>query len=209
MRKSLSLLLLATALFTCPLLAADLGKHKEWASSPAAYFLTLDERAEWGRLQSEAEAEAFVQKYTAARGGEKFTAELNKRIQIADKHLTIGKLPGSQTLRGKVVIVLGPPKAMEVAVKPNKASRTGTSNMAMNAGASSGPGIGAADMAEVAEREAMGGGDTVKIYTFTYENLIVPVEVTASTGKDRIRDRKVNEALDRAFEQAAKASLVK
>jgi GWxTD domain-containing protein len=204
MRKSL--LLLATFLFAFPLLAADLGKYKEWSSTPASYFMTLDERAEWGRLQTEAEAEAFVQKYTAARGGEKFTAELNKRIQMADKYLSVGKLPGSQTTRGKIVIVLGPPKSMDVAVKQNKAARTGSVNMSMGAAASS-PGVGAGDMAEAAEREAMGGGDTIKIFTFVYDDLIVPVEVSTATGKDRIRDRKANASLERALEAKAKESI--
>lgn len=206
MRKSL--LLLATVLFALPLLAADLGKYKEWASSPASYFLTFDERAEWTKLQTEAEAEAFVQKYIAARGGEKFTAELNKRVQIADKYLTVGKLPGSQTTRGKIVIVLGPPKAMNVTEKQSKAARTGTAAMAVTAGGGGTGGVAASDMAEVAGREAMGAGETLKIYTFVYDHVTVPVEVNVGNGKDRIRDRQVNAALERELEAAAKASIV-
>lgn len=202
-----SLLLLATALLAFPLLAAKLGLYSEWASSPASYFMTFEERAEWGRLQTEAEAAAFVQQYTAARGGEKFTAELTKRIQMADKYLTVGKLPGSQTTRGKIVIVLGPPKSMDVAVKQNKAARTGTVGMSVGAAATA-PGVGASDMAEAAEREAMGGGETIKIFTFVYDDVTVPVEVWTATGKDRIRDRKANAALERALEAAAKASIV-
>ncbi|HYC89771.1 MAG TPA: GWxTD domain-containing protein [Thermoanaerobaculia bacterium] len=204
MRKSL--LLLATVLLALPLLAADLGKYQEWTSSPASYFLTFDERAEWTKLQTEAEAEAFVQKYIAARGGEKFTAELNKRVQMADKYLTVSKLPGSQTTRGKIVIVLGPPKSMNVEEKQSKAARTGTAAMAVSAVGASGP--SASDMAEVAGREAMGAGETLKIYTFVYDTVTVPVEVNAGTGKDRIRDRKANAALERALEAAAKASIV-
>lgn len=204
MRKSL--LLLATVLLALPLLAADLGKYKEWASSPASYFLTFDERAEWTKLQTEAEAEAFVQQYIAARGGEKFTAELNKRVQMADKYLTVSKLPGSQTTRGKIVIVLGPPKSMNVEEKQSKAARTGTAAMAVSAVGSSGP--SASDMADVAGREAMGAAETLKIYTFVYDNVTVPVEVNAGTGKDRIRDRKANAALERELEAAAKASIV-
>jgi GWxTD domain-containing protein len=201
-----SLVLLATALLALPLLAAELGKYKDWGTSPASYFMTFDERAEWGRLQTEADAEAFVKKYTEARGGEKFTAELNKRIQVADKYLTIGKLPGSQTTRGKIVIVLGPPKSMDVQVKQAKAARTGTSSMSMGA-AGGDARMSADDMAEVSARENMGGENSFKIYTFTYENLTVPVEVNASTGKDRIRDRDASAALERALQTAAKASI--
>ena len=200
-------LLLASALFTLPLLAADLGIYKEWASSPAAYFMTFDERTEWTKLQTEAEAAAFVKTYTEARGGEKFTAELSKRVQIADKYLTIGKLPGSQTTRGKIVILLGPPKSMDVHVKPTKAARTGTNAMSMSAVGGDAR-MSADDMAEVSAREDMAGDSGIKIYTFAYENLIVPVEVNAASGKDRIRDRKANAKLERAYELAAKASLV-
>ncbi len=204
-----SFLLLATALLALPLLAADLGRYKEWADSPAAYFLTAAERAEWATLQSEADAEAFVKKFTESRGGEKFTAELNKRIQMADKYLTVGPTKGSLTTRGKVVIVLGPPKGMTVTDKAGKSGRSGT----LPAGGSGeltgiGGGTSVSEVADVAQRSGMAGADNVKIYTFTYENVTVPVEVTAGTGKDRIADKKARADFDRAIEEAAKASIV-
>lgn len=203
-----SFLLLTTALLAFPLLAADLGKYKEWLDSPAAYFLTSAERGEWASVRSEADAEAFVRKYTEARGGEKFMAELNKRIQMADKYLTVGSTPGSQTTRGRIVIVLGPPKAMDIAVKANK-GRSGN----IPAGGSGeltgiGGGTTVAEVADVAQRSGMAGESGVKIYTFTYEKVTVPVEVTMSSGKDRIRDKKAQLELDRALEEAAKASIV-
>ncbi|HEX6084640.1 MAG TPA: GWxTD domain-containing protein [Thermoanaerobaculia bacterium] len=204
MRK---LLLLATLLLAFPLLAATLGLYKEWDSSPASYYMTFDERAQWAKLQTEAEADAFVKQFIAARGGEKFTAELNKRIQIADKHLTVGKQPGSQTTRGKIIIVLGPPQGMQVTERQNKSGRSGTAAASVASGTRDG-GASANDMADVSQRDSMSGTDVVKIYTFTYPNLVVPVEVNPTTGKDRIRDRKANAALERALEAAAKASVV-
>lgn len=203
MRKSL---LLATLLLAFPLFAANLGSYKEWDSSPASYYLTFDERAQWAKLQTEAEADAFVKQYIAARGGEKFTAELNKRIQIADKHLTVGKQPGSQTTRGKIIIVLGPPQGMQVTERQNKSGRSGTAATA--AGGTRDGGASANDMADVSQRDSMSGTDVVKIFTFTYPNLVVPVEVNPTTGKDRIRDRKANAALERALEAAAKESVL-
>lgn len=198
---------LVTLLLAFPLLAADLGKYKQWLDSPAAYFITAAERAEWGSVRTEADAEAFVRKYTEARGGEKFTAELNKRIQMADKYLTVGSTPGSQTTRGRIVIVLGPPKAMEITVKANK----GRSGNVPSAGSGELTGIGTgttvAEVADVAQRSGMGGETGVKIYTFTYDKVTVPVEVTMSSGKDRIRDKKAQQDLDRALEEAAKASI--
>jgi GWxTD domain-containing protein len=202
-----SLLLLATALLAFPLLAADLGKYKEWGASPAAYLLTATERAEWATLQSEAVAEAFVKKFTEARGGEKFTTELNKRIQIADKYLTVGTTKGSASTRGKVVIVLGPPKGMTVTDKAGESGRSA----ALPAGGSGeltiGGGTSVSEMTDVAQRGGMAGAENVKIYTFTYDHVTVPVEVTAGTGKDRIADKKARIDFDRVIEEAAKASI--
>jgi GWxTD domain-containing protein len=203
------LLLLATALLALPLLAANLGLYKDWASTPEAYFLTSAERAEWATLQTEADATAFIQKFEAARGGAKFKAELSKRVAMADKYLTIGNTPGSQTTRGKVVILLGPPKSMDVAMKQTKAARTGTSSMSVSAGGGDSR-MSADDMAEVNAREGMGADSGIKIYTFTFAGVSqpVPVEVNAANGKDRIRDKKLQAELEKAYEEAAKASIV-
>lgn len=201
-------LLFATVLLALPLLAADLGKYKEWLDSPAAYFMTGAERGEWAKLQTEAEAEAFVKKYMDGRGGEKFTAELNKRIQMADKYLTVGSTRGSQTTRGKIVILLGPPQAMDVSLKPGKGRSGGVPSGGSPELTGIGGGTSVAEMADVAQRGGMAGDGAVKIYTFTYDKLIVPVEVTTASGKDRIRDKKVAEELERKLEEAAKASIV-
>ena len=38
---------------------------------------------------------------------------LKERVAIADKYFSAGKVKGSETLRGKVIIVFGPPSAID------------------------------------------------------------------------------------------------
>lgn len=99
---------LLAALSFGPCAAAGLSKYKSWAASPEAYFLTQDERAKWGRVTSDEEAEKFIAAYKAARG-KGFEAAIQSRIAYADANFKLGRKRGSETLRGKTLVVLGPP----------------------------------------------------------------------------------------------------
>jgi GWxTD domain-containing protein len=105
--RLLSLSLLAAFAFR-PCSAAGLSKYKSWASSPEAYFLSQEESARWSKVASDEEAEKFVAVYKAARG-KGFEAAIQSRIAYADANFKLGKKRGSETLRGKTLIVLGPP----------------------------------------------------------------------------------------------------
>jgi GWxTD domain-containing protein len=209
-------LAVAAVLSVSSLVAADLGKYKDWNESPAGYFMTKAEREQWSKLGSEADAEQFVQKYTADRGGEAFTKELTKRIAMADKYLTVAETPGSKSVRGKIVILLGPPAGMNVSVKlPPNAGRSGTAAMSMSA-AGEGSGTSSSDMGKMAEREGMSGGDNgLRNYTFSYgaaslpakKDALLVVEVNTRNGKDRIAEKKAATELEQLFESAAQASL--
>src|SRR5439155_23023455 len=103
------------ALLVPSLMAGGLSKYKDWPSSPQGYFMTSAERADWkANVKTDDEAEQFVNKFLASRGPG-FAEDVAKRAEMADKHLTIGSLPASRTLRGKIVILLGPPSAFNVA----------------------------------------------------------------------------------------------
>lgn len=214
--RRVCLLAVAAVLSVTPLFAANLGKYNDWNESPASYFMTKAEREQWAQLSSEAGAEQFVQKFTADRGGEPFTKELTKRAAMADKYLTVGKTPGAKSLRGKVVILLGPPSSMNVAVRqPRAAGRSGTADMGLSAGGQS-SGASSYDVASVAQRDGMSGSDTgLRDYTFTYMADVLPtkkdalltIEVNATSGKDRVADKKAAAELERLFESAAQASI--
>jgi len=200
---------LLSVVLTLPLFAAGLGKHDRWSSSPAAYFMTAAEKAEWAKLQTEAEADAFIAKFIEARGGEKFTEELANRVQKADQYLTVGKTPGSQSLRGKVVVLFGPPAGMTVEAKPARApGRTTSSPSTASEGEGNGAGTSIGELVDASLRQGMSRARDERLYTLTYPNITVVVEVNADTGKDRIADKKALPALEKAFDEAARASIV-
>lgn len=103
------LLFLAAAVFTA------LPDDEDWASSPEAYFLTKEERAEWKTIDSRDSRQKFIERYwlrrdpTPGTGKNEFRELVLARIKTADARFKIEKTPGSRTARGQVFIVLGSP----------------------------------------------------------------------------------------------------
>lgn len=207
--------LAAAMLVAVPLFAADLGAHTNWADSPQGWFMTKAERAQWATLTSEAEAAEFIAGFLAKRDP-KFAEEISTRVKKADQYFTVGDTAGSKALRGKIVILLGPPSSMDVtAKKARSGGRTGSVDMTVGAG-SDRTGAGLADVAEVDQRDAMSAGSGgEKLYTLTYgaeqlptkKGLSVTLEVNAGTGKDRIKDKRMMADLEKVFEAVAEASV--
>jgi GWxTD domain-containing protein len=211
MKSFLLLLLLAPAVF-----ADSLVKYKDWDASPQGYLMTKAERARWAEIKTDADAEQFVNQFVAARPAG-FVADVAKRAEMADKYLTAGKLPGSKTLRGKVVIVLGPPASLNVSQHRSSAvDRSMSASGQASAGAGDrGPSM--ADMASAAVRAQGMSGGMVTDYSFAYagdklpaafsKGFTVNVEVDPGSGKDRITDRKQAAQLDELFELVAVSRL--
>ena len=88
---------------------AQISKYKDWAKSPEAYFLTQEEKTAWVALHTDEEAEKFIADYWAKRGGQKFKDEIARRIKAADEQFRSTRQKGSQSARGRVLIVLGAP----------------------------------------------------------------------------------------------------
>lgn len=226
-------LIAIVALAVPSLVAGGLDKYKTWPSSPQAYFMTAAERADWkANVHSDADAEQFVNKFVASRGPG-FADDVAKRADMADKHLTVGKRPGSRTLRGKIVILLGPPSGFVISapheVQGGRASSLGgvTGGGASAGGSFGGPvgggsfgdkGSSVSDVVDASNQSAM-AVSTVSDYTFTYnadklpgkpsKPLQIVVEVNPGDGSDRINDRKAAAQLDEIFESIAAASLKK
>jgi GWxTD domain-containing protein len=211
--------LLAVTLSAASLFAADLDRYKDWDRSPQGYFLTTAESAQWSAIRTDAEAEKFVADFVAKRGGEKFTKEVALRAQNADKYLSIGKVKGSETLRGKVVILFGPPSGMQVNDRKGRdgyvssPSSAAVSDLGTSASASS-SGRGGGDSQTM--NAAGTSGVAFKDFTFSFSAKAVPalgtdydvtIEADAGSGKDRIRDKKKAAELDEKFEAVAKASI--
>ncbi|HTD51790.1 MAG TPA: GWxTD domain-containing protein [Thermoanaerobaculia bacterium] len=114
-------------------------KYKSWDKSPEAYFLTSEEKAKWKNVKTDNEAEKFVVDYFARREPD-LKAKLAERIAVADKYFSAGKVKGSETLRGKVIIVFGPPSQLD-----SSGPKDAKGNPLGNDGDSSYRGTGVAD----------------------------------------------------------------
>lgn len=183
---------------------AGTRKYKAWIETPEAYFLTASEREAWSKVSTDQQAEEFVLRYFEKRGAP-FREELAHRIEMADKHLTVGKKRGSETLRGKIVILFGPPS------KIDRIDRTQ---------------VGALDLSEagaaLSNVSVMGGNSTAvritpTVDTFTWtgeripkpltDRIVVTIEYDLS-GKERVvGTKKELERLSELFETIAAASM--
>jgi GWxTD domain-containing protein len=108
-------------LLAVPALSADgLSRaYRNWDRTPEAYFLTRAERARWKNVKTDAEAQNFILDFKARRGPE-WKTTVTERIAAADKYFSSGETKGSETLRGKIVIMFGPPSGTDSSVGREK-----------------------------------------------------------------------------------------
>jgi GWxTD domain-containing protein len=200
---------------------ARLSKYKGWENSPQGYFMTRAERDQWSRLDSDADAEKFIAEFLAKRPAN-FEKEVADRAANADKYLTIAKTPGSKSLRGKVVIVLGPPSSIDRSEKtvansekrdnPEVAGLMSNMNSADSGGGRSGGGNNSVG-------GSMSTSTVVRIMHFNYQGAVaktadrkqidVSVEIDPDTGKDRIPSRSDESDLNSVFELVAQSWIKK
>lgn len=217
MKKALSAL--GMFLLSAPLLAR-VSEYKHFPLSPQGFYMTKAERAEWAKITNDDDAKKFIDEFRAKRSPE-FLKMVADRAAKADQYLTLGKTLGSDSLRGKIVILLGPPAAMNVTAVGHEGHAQLTQEGYTNAAASSSPGGSAVGISEndVALAIQAGGTSytTTNYYTFRYpaksvpgldKELTVSVAVDGASGVDRFNDRKAAADLDEIFERIAQASIV-
>jgi GWxTD domain-containing protein len=206
------LLLLAIPAF------AHLSKYKDWAKSPEGYFMTHAERDQWAKIDTDADAEKFVAEFLARRP-DNFQKEVAERAANADKYLTVAKVPGSKSLRGKVVILLGPPTATDTSVT-TRTSSSKRDNPVMASALSnfSAPG-GAENMSDGKVVQEMSTQNAIRILHFNYQGDIakiadrksidISVEIESATGKDRLASQSEAGDVDAIFEAVARSWIKK
>jgi GWxTD domain-containing protein len=215
MRASRFVVLLLSVTFVMSAFAVT-PDFKDWENSPQGYFMTKAEHADWAAVRTPEEAQRFIDQFLAKRGPN-FATEVASSAAQADKHLTLGKLPGSKTLRGKLVILLGPPSGLDLSnVLDDSGAHRDNPDVANAYTGGAGTGSGGRDAggnydANEAGR-SMGGPSMTRYYHFTYASgpagkLDVTIAADSNTGKDRPRDRENSKKLDAAFEAAAQASI--
>jgi GWxTD domain-containing protein len=96
--------------------AAVSNQYSDWAKGPASYLMTASEVDAWKKIGSDKEAQQFVDLFWARRdptpgtARNEFHEEFDRRVATADQVFSVRKTKGSMTDRGKVLIVVGPPK---------------------------------------------------------------------------------------------------
>jgi GWxTD domain-containing protein len=103
---------------------AGLEKYKDWSKSPEFSSLAVDsEKKEWKKIVSDEEAERFIQLFWAKRDPDlktpvnEFKVVFDKRVKEADQLFAMQRIRGALTERGKLYILLGPPKPKGVSTK--------------------------------------------------------------------------------------------
>jgi GWxTD domain-containing protein len=81
---------------------------ERWAQGPIRYFMTKEEKRAWGALQSTAERVEFVHRFWQRRGAAQ-REEIERRLRFADLRFKQDETRGSETDRGLVFVLLGPP----------------------------------------------------------------------------------------------------
>jgi len=91
--------------------------HKDWAKSPEfAYLATPGEVQEWKGVSTEAEAERFIARFWERRDPDpktpanEFRERFERLAAEADRRFALPGTRGALTERGKLLILLGPPK---------------------------------------------------------------------------------------------------
>jgi GWxTD domain-containing protein len=186
-----------TAAAAAPSLAA-LEKYKDWDKGPELqYFGTDDEKAAFRKLTTDEEAGRFIALFWARRDPDlrtprnEFKERIEALVKLADEHFGHRGRRGALTERGKVLIVLGPPKQVvprDITPAGGPSDKSGT---------------------EIAAARAR-----VMEYTFVYEDDRIPpfadqkkleivVEVDEGRGSETLRRAGPFAALQKKAVQAA------
>jgi hypothetical protein len=200
------------ALYASAAFAGLSDKYKDWPRTPPAYFMTNAERAQWSGLKTDGEAEQFVSDYIAKRGGDAFVNEVAHAVEQTDKYLSIGKTPGSLTVRGKMMILLGP-------VAPTTTTKRKKSGDVHLAPSSVLAGIDSPSMTDMKSASNDPGSSTFFLteYTYSYPATALPaaygkpltlkIEVDPSSEHDRVTSFGADKELDKLYEMVAQARL--
>jgi GWxTD domain-containing protein len=89
--------------------------YAEWGKGPVQFLMTRDESSAWRKLQTDDEAQKFIDLFWARRDPTPGTQrnEYHERfdalVRFADEHFSEPPKPGSMTERGRVYVVMGEP----------------------------------------------------------------------------------------------------
>jgi GWxTD domain-containing protein len=91
-------------------------KYSEWGNGPVQHLMTKEEKKQWKAIQTDTDADAFVDLFWAKRDPtpdtprNEFREAFDARVKFADDNFTNHRTRGALTDRGKVLILLGGPE---------------------------------------------------------------------------------------------------
>jgi GWxTD domain-containing protein len=113
--KTLSLLVTFTLLITPLAFGQPSSQYAGWADGPVRLLMTRDEIQQWKNVQTDADAQAFIDLFwakrdpTPATARNEFHEEFDRRVDYADNNFSTSAGRGALSDRGKALILLGPP----------------------------------------------------------------------------------------------------
>ena len=102
---------------------------RDWAAGPVRWLMLPAEAEELTRLVSDAEAAIFVREFWRRRDpdpagdGNLARRRFEERVAAADRHYGESGLRGSLTVRGRALVLLGPPHTLRHERRPAPAWR--------------------------------------------------------------------------------------
>jgi GWxTD domain-containing protein len=115
MRRAKAVLGVATFLLASFAVAELSPKYQDWPDGPAGLLMTKQDRKEYKKLDTDAQAEQFIALFWARRDPNldtsvnEFKREFNMRVAAADKIFGFGKVPGWDSDRGRTLVLMGKP----------------------------------------------------------------------------------------------------
>ena len=144
----------------------------DWSQSPEYVYLTTDdEKKEWKKVATDADAEKFIALFWAKRDPDiktpqnEFRERFEALAKLADERFALGKKRGALTERGKALILIGVPKQVAQSSKSGISGAPGTVGAI---GGSSATGVA------VPAGEIGSGGAAAIVTQFLYEESQLP-----------------------------------
>ncbi len=131
MRRTFVPLALA-ALGVAAVAGAQLSQSfQDLPKGPTGFLMTDSEKKAYAELKTDADAQAWIDLFWARRDPDlntvqnEFKLDFDMRVQAADMQFSYGKVKGSMSDRGKVLILMGKPLGMQK-IPPGPRSRPAT-----------------------------------------------------------------------------------
>lgn len=106
----------AVAVTAASAYAALSSRYADWAKGPVQFLMTTEEKNAWKNVQTDDQAQAFIDLFWARRDptpatpANEFREAFEERVKYADEKFSTSRMKGSVSDRGRILILFGGPK---------------------------------------------------------------------------------------------------